>query len=69
VKADGGCKQSIDFSATAASSPTYSKVKDIKVKSNECCNHDCNEGRNCPLRKKQTFLEFIKSIIRKVQGK
>lgn len=27
-------------------------VQEIKLYDDECCNHDCNEGRNCVRRKK-----------------
>jgi len=28
----------------------------------ECCNHNCNQGRDCPLRKKELTDEEIISI-------
>ena len=29
---------------------------------NECCNGDCNQGRDCPLRKKELTDEEIKEL-------
>jgi len=51
----------------------------------ECCNHNCNQGRDCPLRKVSLKDEevwklwvkhlndeipvFVRAILQKVQGK
>ena len=32
-----------------------------KGRDDYCCNHNCNQGRNCPLRKKELTDEEIKS--------
>lgn len=29
----------------------------------ECCNHDCNQGRNCPSNDPTTELEYTKNLI------
>ena len=29
---------------------------------NECCNHNCNQGRDCPLRNKELTDEEINKI-------
>jgi hypothetical protein len=29
---------------------------------NECCNHNCNQGRDCPLRNKELTDEEINQI-------
>ena len=29
----------------------------------ECCNHDCNQGRDCPLRKTELADEEIQEVI------
>ena len=29
---------------------------------NECCNHNCNQGRDCPLRNKELTDEEIRDI-------
>jgi hypothetical protein len=29
----------------------------------ECCNHNCNQGRDCPLRKKELTDEEIHDLI------
>jgi hypothetical protein len=31
----------------------------------ECCNHNCNQGRDCPLRKKELTDEEIEELARK----
>ena len=36
---------------------------------NECCNHNCNQGRDCPLRNKELTDEEIDSLIMEVAEK
>ena len=29
----------------------------------KCCNHDCNQGRTCPLNKEQSITELFQKLI------
>ena len=34
---------------------------------NECCNHNCNQGRDCPLRNKELTDEEILNIAHQIR--
>ena len=36
---------------------------------NECCNHNCNQGRDCPLRNKELTDKEIDNLIMDVAEK
>jgi len=36
---------------------------------NECCNHNCNQGRDCPLRNKELTDEEIEKLFWEIANK
>ena len=34
----------------------------------ECCNHNCNQGRDCPLRKKELTDEEIVNLYKETEA-